>query len=748
MSVSTPAVLNPLALRRRADLRMQRVSFGGPGCWSIQDPLALRNYQLRDEEQYVMLQLDGRTSLEEIQARFHTRFMPRRVSAQQLQWFFAMLHREGLIVSDAPGQGDQLLQRGSRLRSIRRWARFANPLAIRFRGINPDPILRLCYPRCRWMFSTWCVAGSLMLVLSALCFALACHETLRLRLPELPSLFAVDNLLWLAAAMGVAKVLHEFGHALTCHYFGGRCREWGLMLLVFTPCMYCNVSDAWLLPSKWKRIAISAAGIYVELVLASLCLFLWSYTEPGLLNSICLNLVVICSVNTLLFNGNPLLRFDGYFMLADFFETPNLNEESMTVVRHGACRLLGIDVHDSPLAPPRGRWFLASYAIIAKIYRCFLLIAILWLCHYVLREHGLALLSCGLVVTVLMGMSVAPLRRGIRFFRDPSWSRQMNWTRMAAMSLLLVGLASASTLVPLPYRVWAPVYVEPLGATPVYVSVPGQLTDCVAVGEEVQLDAVLARLSNLEIAKEVTALTAQRNLQRLEVQNLERQQVHDRRFGVAGASGQLPSAREALADLESRLRQKETEQQCLTIRSPCAGTVLSPRRREAVHPEDQEVGLLPGWSGTPLDHQNRGCRLEAATVLCSVGDPGRLAAVVVVEQERIRDVSEGQLVWIQLDELPSASLRGQVEQISELDLASVPPELLAKGLIRSRLGENDPRPLSVSYQVRVRLDGKDGAQGTASIPIHASGRAKIRVAPRTLASRAYTALCRTFRIEL
>ena len=718
---------------------MQRVPCGRRTCWSVQDPLALRNYQLRDEEQFVLSQLDGRTSLEEIQARFHTRFMPRRVSAQQLHWFLAMLHREGLVLSDATGQGAQLLQRNVRLRRIQRWARAANLLAIRFRGINPDPILQRFYPLCRWMFSRWCVAGSFALILSALCFALAHVETLRHRLPELPALFDVDNLFWLAVALGAAKVLHEFGHALTCHHFGGRCRELGVMLLVFTPCLYCNVSDAWLLPSKWKRIAISAAGIYVELMLASLCLFLWSYTEPGLLNSICLNLVVICSVNTLLFNGNPLLRFDGYFILADLLESPNLNEQSMSVLRHSVGRLLGIEINQSPLTPLHGRWLLAGYAIIATVYRCFLVVAILWFCHHVLRNHGLALLSIGLVSMVLIGMFVAPMIRGIRFFRDPAWSRQMNRTRVAAMTILLAVLATASALVPFPYRVLASVYVVPLAVTPVYVSVPGRVTDCVTTGDAVQRDEVLARLRNLDIVKEVTALTVQCNLQRLHVQNLERLQVHDRRLGVAGAGGQLPSARDALNDLQARLRQKEAQRQCLTIRAPCAGVVLPPRRNNAV----QAVGALPSWSGMPLDRHNRGCRLDAATVLCSVGDRDRRAAILVVEQEYIGYVKAGQSVLIQLDESPLALLRGQVLQISELELDSIPSELLAKGLVRPRLEENDPRPLVVSYQVRVRLE-----QNKARIPIHASGRAKIHVAPRTLASRGYAALCRTFRIDL
>ena len=96
------------------------------------------------------------------------------------------------------------------------------------------------------------------------------------------------------------------------------------MLLVFTPCLYCNVSDSWMLASKWQRIAIAAAGMYVELILATSRTFLWWFSEPGLFNSLCLNTMLVCSVGTLLFNGNPLLRYDGYYILSDLVEVPNL----------------------------------------------------------------------------------------------------------------------------------------------------------------------------------------------------------------------------------------------------------------------------------------------------------------------------------------------------------------------------------------------------------------------------------------
>ena len=135
------------------------------------------------------------------------------------------------------------------------------------------------------------------------------------KLPEFHQFFGPSNWFYLAIAMGFTKVLHEFGHGLSCKHFGGECHELGVMLLVLTPCLYCNVSDSWMLPNKWHRAFIGAAGMYVEICIASIATFLWWFSAPGLLNNICLSTMFVCSVSTVVFNGNPLLRYDGYYIL-------------------------------------------------------------------------------------------------------------------------------------------------------------------------------------------------------------------------------------------------------------------------------------------------------------------------------------------------------------------------------------------------------------------------------------------------
>ena len=160
------------------------------------------------------------------------------------------------------------------------------------------------------------------------------------------------GLVWLAIALITTKALHELGHALACKHYGGECHELGLMLLVFTPCLYCNVSDSWMLPSKYQRAFIGFAGMYVEIFLASIATFIWWYSDPsGVLSNVCLRVMFISSVSTLLFNGNPLLRFDGYYVFSDAIEIPNLATRAARYYGYLVRRhLLGVDGERSPVS--------------------------------------------------------------------------------------------------------------------------------------------------------------------------------------------------------------------------------------------------------------------------------------------------------------------------------------------------------------------------------------------------------------
>jgi len=731
------ATARRVALRMRPDLSMHRQRFGRAGYWVVKDPVALTYFHLRDEEHAILEMLDGRTSLDEIKRRFEEVFAPLQIGFEQLQAFLGRLHQSGLVLAEASGQGRELLLRHGRRRHRALFQSASNLLAIRFRGIDPEPFLSWLYPRCRWLFSWWCLAGCALLVLYAGALAVVQFDVLRSKLPEFQAFFTARNLILLAAALAAAKVLHELGHALSCKHFGGECHEIGILLLVFTPCLYCNVSDSWMLSSKWQRIAITAAGIFVEVVLASVCTLLWWFSEPGLLNTLCLSMMFVCSVNTLLFNGNPLLRYDGYFILSDLVEVPNLSQQSRALVGRGLGRFfLGMESIEDRSLPDGKRGFLATYGVAATLYRWFVVIGILWFCYQFLEPYGLELLARGFSLFVIAGLFVAPVGNLAALLRNPRWRRRIDRPRAWVTCGLAAAVLAAVALIPLPFHVRALVVLEPEGAQHVYVVVPGTLSGSVSAGEPVKTGEELGRLTNLDLQREIAELVGNFSQQRLELENLQLRLAGDPSVGP-----RIPAAREALADVEERLSQRRRDESRLVLRAPADGTVLPPPGRRA---PPYLPGRLHSWQGSPLDKTNVGGYLETGTLFCLVGDPARLEGSLVLDQADMKFVRTGQHVRMLFDEAPGQVLHGTVAEIAKTDLKVAPRELAAGRELAVRVDEEGiPRPVETSYHARVVLDEHDHDLLTGT-----RGRAKILGSSQSLGRRLYRYLGRTFNFSL
>jgi len=730
----------PFSIAVRADLTFQPMEFQGRRCWNVKDPLTLRYFQLNEEEAFLLQHLDGARSLTELQQLFERRFAPRRVSLEQLHGFVGLLHREGLTVSHAFGQGEELLQRHRQAVSQRRRQALANVLAIRLRGFDPEPLLQWLYPKLSWAFTRQAWAFGATFILVAVLLVLLHFDTFLSRLPHVQDFFTPTNVLWLAVVLAGCKVLHELGHALTCKHFGGECHELGLMFLVFTPCLYCNVSDAWLLRDKWQRIAVSAAGIWVELQLAAAATFLWWFSQPGLLNSLCLNVMFVCSVSTLLLNGNPLLRYDGYFILADLVEVPNLRQQADSALREWLLAWwCGIEPQVTALLSVRARLTLVAYAIASLAYRWLLLVGILLLAYEALRPNRLQVLAQFLGVLVVAGMMAGPLGQAARAWRDPRQWRRIRRRRLAWASLVLAAALAGLWFLPVRDDVMAPVVLEPAEASRVYATVEGRLVEQVSPGQVVAPGDLLVRLDNAEVDRQVVALEGERDTQSLDVKQLQLLQVRDSHTGPAAAGSRLLTAVEALKATEKQLEQLRSDQSQLRITAPRAGVVLPPR---AVMDADAADEDLQSWTGSPLERCNLGSFLEAGTLVCWIGAPDRLQGLVVIEQADIERIEVGQRASLLLDELHQQVLEGEVTDVARLELDDLPPELTAKRLL-TRDQSTSSLPGVTYYVARVSLPPL-----TLVPPLWSSGSAKIHVPPRPLGRILYEYVCDTFRIDL
>ncbi|MCU0959251.1 MAG: biotin/lipoyl-binding protein [Pirellulaceae bacterium] len=744
----------PLTLRMRPDLTARRQRYHGQSYWVVKEPIGLNYFRFHEEEYAILCMMDGRISLEAIKERFEQEFMPQKITYQDLQQFVGMLHRSGLVVADAIGQGHQLRKRRDQKKRRELLGKLTNVFALRWRGIDPEWLLNRLYPFTRWFFARPVVLFHVLLACCALLLITVQFDVFRARLPSFHQFFGNwENWLVMGIAMAVVKVLHEFGHGLSCKHFGGECHEMGFMLLVFTPALYCNVSDSWMLPNKWHRAFIGAAGMYVEMVIASLATFIWWFSDrTTLINQVCLSLMFICSVSTLLFNGNPLLRFDGYYILMDLIEIPNLRQKSTEVLKRFLVQLcLGIEQPENPFLPQRNRFLFGLFTVAAVIYRWIVVFSILLFLNKVLEPYGLKIIGRIVGAIGLFGLIVQPLWQLGKFFYMPGRMHKVKRHRVLATLTVVAVAVAAFLFLPLPFHLSCNFDVKPRDAATVYAAVDGQLRDVLAVpGQRVEQGEVLARLDNLEL--QLNLLRLQSDLRELDVklQVLEKQQRLDEEAGRSVK--ELTEQREALVRV---IDEKQQELDNLVVKAPVAGIVLPVADKPDREPPG---GQLPGWAGDIMHPTNRDALLAANERICLIGDPARLVAEVIVDQSDVELVraayvqvrqagGSGVAVELMLDALPGVVLASEIEQIALTPLTETPLSLSthAGGDVNSVADAQTgvPRPLSTSYPAIATLPETD-----TRIQLGMRGKAKVYTGWQPLGRRVYRFITRTFHFEL
>jgi putative peptide zinc metalloprotease protein len=723
----------PLTLRTRADLVAARVEMSGADTWVVKDPLSQEHFQFTAEEYALLDRLRQPASVAELQRAFAHQFPPQTISAEAVWDFVRRLHEAGLVKSDAAGQGDELLARQRRDRA-RSWAlAWMQILAIRFRGFDPDALLTAVHDGCRWIFSPATLLAVAAIVTYAVSIVVGQFDEFQTRLPDLAALTDVRNIVWLLGAIGVVKVLHELGHALACKHFGGEVRELGFMLLAFSPCLYCDVSDSWRFASKWRRIAVAAAGMIVELVLAAVATIIWWHAEPGIVGLVAMNVMIVASIGTVLVNGNPLLRYDGYYILSDLLEQPNLWQRSRDVLRRFAARwILGDEPPDDPLLPARGRAGLAAYALASKAYVLFVCVAIVWALVVVLYPFHLQNLAYGLGFAMLGGALYQPLAGLSKVARNPARRAELRTGRLAIVGAVALALAVAILAAPVNYYVRAPLVIMPANAARIYATVDGTIVSALPPGKQVDAGETIAVLENSAIALDLSRLEGQRQEQQLRVEHLDRLRGLD-----AKAGEQLPAARAVLASLEERWQERRRDAQRLNLKAPAAGVIVAV---PPTHAKDDGSGKLPTWSGLVLDEANRGARIEAGTLVCLVGDPDDRSAVLLVEDTDAARVRPGQEVRLRLDQLPGQVVTGKVVSAADDEASDQSRQGTLANLFAGLTAPGDRR---AHYEVRVDFD-----EPTETLLIGGRGVAKIAAERITIAQSLLRFLARTFRLPL
>ena len=324
-----------LRLQLAPQVRVRRQTYRGERWHLIEDPLNNSFYRLRTAAYSLVGRLDGRHTVDEVWKECMELDPSEAPGQEEVIQLLAQLHHANLLSGNLPPDHARIFERYSTRKQKERGMFWRQLMFARFPLWDPDACRVRTLPWLRWLMKPWAVVLWVVVVGLGLRAVANNRDSVGV---QAGSLLAFENLLLLYLGIVVLKTLHELGHAYACRALGGEVHTMGVMLLVFSPLPYMDASSSWAFRERWKRILVAAAGMIVELFVASCAALFWAAAEPGLWKDLAFNMMVIASVTTLLFNVNPLLRYDGYYILSDLVDLPNLYTRGQKQARHLAER--------------------------------------------------------------------------------------------------------------------------------------------------------------------------------------------------------------------------------------------------------------------------------------------------------------------------------------------------------------------------------------------------------------------------
>jgi putative peptide zinc metalloprotease protein len=519
--------------RLRAHAQIHRQTFRGQVWYVLQDHQTGRFFRVSPAANRMLCLMDGRRTMRTVWDIAGERSADDPPTQDETIQLLSQLHAADLLQGELPPDIAEIADRSQRADRRRLIQRLRNPMAMRLPLFDPDKLLDATLPLVRPLFSVVGFLAWLALVLTGATLAVLHWSELTSNVAD--RVLVAQNVALILCVYPLMKTLHELGHAYATKIWGGEVHEVGVMLLVFIPVPYVDASASAAFRQKRRRIVVGAAGIIVELALAAIAMIVWVNASPGLGRAVAFNVILIGGVSTLFFNGNPLLRFDGYYILSDLLEIPNLATRANSylfflIQRH----LLRIDALDNPATAPGEAKWLVAYAILSFLYRMVVSFGIA-----VFLATRLFFVGIAMAMWAVVSIAALPLLKGIRFLTT---SPRLRGQRRRAFGIVggMAAVAGAVLfLVPLPYAtvaqgvVWIPdraeVRAKAEGFVAEVLTTPGAevpahrqlvaLTDPILSAKvaviEAQLQEMQLRFDAVKQLDRVQAAVVQEQVQRL-----------------------------------------------------------------------------------------------------------------------------------------------------------------------------------------------------------------------------------------
>lgn len=669
----------PLKPRLRTAVQSYRQVFRGRVFHVLAEPASNQYYRLDEPAYHFVALLDGRRSVSDAWDICNDQLGDAAPTQGEAIQLLGQLYGSNLLHAELAPDSQQMFQRYRKRIQREVSGYLVNFLFARIPIVDPHRFLKRWVPLVGWIFSP--VGFVLWAILIATGFyELAGHWGELWQGAADPEVFLNgQNLLLLYLCFAVIKAIHELGHGFSCVYYGRKkgipttVHTIGIMLMVLMPVPYVDASSSWALASKWQRAMIGAAGMYVELAVAAIAAIVWTHTTQPIVHSIAYNSMVIASVSTILFNANPLLRFDGYYILSDLLEIANLAQRCKDhfyyLARH---YLFGIR-HVQPIAHSTGeRVWLVIYAIASSLYRVFISIAIL---IYVMSVKWLFFVGVLMAAGAIFAWVLMPIGKYIHYLLTHG---ELHRVRTRAVLVTVGGAAIviiAVGLIPFPDRDRAEGVVESQTLAQVYMASDGFVKQALESGSDVGPDtAPILTASNHELKDQKLDLLAALRGARVRMEMARKKDP-----AITAALGQQ------IVALDKRLARTNYELAMLTIRSPFDGVWWSPKA-----------------------HELRGVYLHRGDPVGVIADPKHLIIRAITDQSLGPRVHPNDTVEIRLDGEPSVYHTGKILQILPAAQQELPSPALGYavgGTISTakddRTGRKSAEPF---FEIRIQPD--------------------------------------------
>src|SRR5713101_2130408 len=644
----------PLAPRLRSHAQLHRHQYRGQTWYVLQDRSNERFHRFSPAAYAFIGLMDGQRTVQDIWELACTKLGDDAPTQPEVVQLLSQLHAADVLQCDIPPDIAELLHRHERTQQKKWQRRLMSIFAWQFPLFDPERLLQTFVSLVRPVFGWGGALLWLCIVIPAVLIGAAHWSDLTANLID--RMTTPQNLVLLWFLFPIIKALHEFGHAFAVKVFGGEVHEMGMMLLVLSPVPYVDASASSAFPSRWQRVVVGSAGMIVELVIASVAMFVWVSAEPGTVRTLAYNTIMIAGISTVMFNANPLLRFDGYYILADLIEIPNLRQRANLYLGYLCERyLFGREEAQVPHATPGERAWFVGYSVTSFIYRIFVVVAIL-----LFLTDKLFVLGMFFALLTAFTWFMLPLGKGLSYLFTSPRIRRVRGRALAvstgAMAIIIVALC----FTPVPFRTRAEGVVWIPDEAIVRAGVDGFVEQVVGIpGSKVSRGDVLVVCHDSVLTTQVTVLEAQLR----EIEARIREQIPE---NIVKAK----MLEEEKHYIEEKLARSREQVQDLVITAKVDGTLVLPRAED-----------LPGRF------------VHRGDVLAHVVDLNTLTVRTIVDQSDIDLIRHStKTVQVRLAERPAISIEAGVTRLVPAASDELPsPALGSAGGGQVPMDPKDPK---------------------------------------------------------